>query len=235
MKIFNFIRNPFTAIILAFLVLFVSCEQYDQNFETGNSSFDYSLFETYKGKMLSINFNNKLYKQETTSELTRLELNNLILNDVNSQLNTNLDYANNFKSLDISSTENIINWSLDNNVIDEIDAEILNSFTESFSNNGLEVALTDLETRVLQSNNLSSFKVEKYEQLANTARLMENQDPGLFSQGDGCIGAIIGLIFAVVALILACPTVPMGGVTAPACYFAAVNFIRASVTVGNEC
>lgn len=62
----------------------------------------------------------------------------------------------------------------------------------------------------------------------------------LFAKGDApdavnCFLEATG-IAAGVALVLACAsTVPMGGNTAPACYWAAANFIRASIVVGIEC
>lgn len=44
MKILKKLRNPSFSFILASLVLFVSCSQY----EIRNRAFDYAVFETYK-------------------------------------------------------------------------------------------------------------------------------------------------------------------------------------------
>lgn len=235
MNILNILRKPYFAIFLASLVLFVSCEQYDTNLDINSSKFDYSLFNTYKGSMLNINLNNVTNRQNSNSEITRLELNEALLNEINLQLGTNLDYSLDFKSIEIISVESIVNWSLQNNILDNKDVEILNDFSESLLSNDVENALSDLESKVFQSTELNNFKIEKYEELANTTKLIIDDDPNFFNRQESCIGAVIGLIFAFIALVLACGTVPLGGVTAPACYFAAANFIRASITVGTEC
>ena len=116
----------------------------------------------------------------------------------------------------------------------------MNDFIDTTLSNGVEIALTNLEKNVLQNEiQLSTTKIQKYEELANTVKLINAEDPELFDnnlQRKGCIGAIIGVIFAFVALVIACgSTVPMGGTTAVACYWTAANFIRASITVGIEC
>lgn len=236
MNVLKSLRKSYVAISLASLILFVSCEQYESSQDSVDAKFDYSLFNTYKGNMLDINVLNTSRGQQ---ELSRLELNEAILNDINLQLGTNLDYSYDFKSLEITSSQEIINWGLQNELLNNKDVEILNTFINSVLSNDMETALIDLEAAVFQSEELSLFKIEKYETLANTVRLINEENPEMFNsigQQRSCFGAVIGIVFAFVALILACAaTGATGGAVAPGCYWAAANFVRASITLGVEC
>jgi len=126
MYILKSLRKPYFAIFLASLVLFVSCEQYD-DLNADDAKFDYSLFNTYKGNLLDINLLNFL----RTEDLSRLELNQAILNEVNLQLDTELDYNTNFKSLEITSAQEVMDWGVQHNLLDSKDAEILNNFMDN--------------------------------------------------------------------------------------------------------
>ncbi len=46
---FNILRNPIIAVVLASLILFASCNQYD-NEGVINKKFDYQIFEQAKGQ-----------------------------------------------------------------------------------------------------------------------------------------------------------------------------------------
>lgn len=236
MKLFKLLRKPYLAMLLAGLVLFVSCEQYQLKSDTDEAKFDYSLYYTYQGKMLSVNLKKALKVQ---NNISRLELNEAILDEINLQLGTDLDYSVDFKSMEIKSSTEVMDWGLQNNLLDDKDVTILNDFISSTVSNGIENALSGLEADVFKNMELSVSKVQKYEELANTVRLINEENPEIFDSnldGRSCLWAVIGIIFAFVALVLACPsTVPTGGLTAPACYWAAANFIRASIVLGKEC
>jgi len=148
MNILKNLRKPYLSVFLAFLILHVSCEKYDMNSKLEKTKFDYSLFNTYQGKLLSINLKNTLKKQ---AELSRLEVNDAILEEINLQLGTYLDYSTDFKSLEINTPKDITNWGLNNDILDSQDVTILNDFIDTTLSNGVEIALTDLEENVLQN------------------------------------------------------------------------------------
>ena len=188
MNILKNLRKPNLSIFLAFLVFYVSCEKYDINSKISKTKFDYSLFTTYQGKMLDIDL--KITKKNQ-AKLTRLEINDAILEEINLQLGTNLDFDNDFKSLEITTGNEITDWGLNNSILDSNDIIILNDFVDTILANGVEVALVELENNVLQNNmDLSPTKIQKYEELANTVKLINAEDPELFDnnlQSKNCI------------------------------------------------
>jgi len=164
------------------------CEKYDINSKISKTKFDYSLFTSYQGKMLDIDL--KITKKNQ-AKLTRLEINDAILEEINLQLGTNLDFDNDFKSLEITTGNEITDWGLNNSILDSNDIIILNDFVDTILANGVEVALVELENNVLQNNmDLSPTKIQKYEELANTVKLINAEDPELFDnnlQSKNCI------------------------------------------------
>lgn len=109
--------------------------------------------------MKSFNFENK-------SSLSRIEINDKILNEINNQLVSELELSKDFKELELDSFESVSNWAINNGTMDEIDIQILTYFNQSLSQLELSQAITALETDVKNSN-LSSFKVQKLQYPAN--------------------------------------------------------------------
>ena len=109
--------------------------------------------------MKSFNFDNK-------SSLSRIEINDKILNEINNQLGSELELSTDFKELELDSFESVSNWAINNGTMDEIDIQILTYFNQSLSQLELSQAITALETDVKNSN-LSSFKVQKLQYPAN--------------------------------------------------------------------
>ena len=109
--------------------------------------------------MKSFNFDNK-------SSLSRIEINDKILNEINNQLVSELELSKDFKELELDSFESVSNWAINNGTMDEIDIQILTYFNQSLSQLELSQAITALETDVKNSN-LSSFKVQKLQYPAN--------------------------------------------------------------------
>ena len=109
--------------------------------------------------MKSFNFENK-------SSLSRIEINDKILNEINNQLGSELELSTDFKELELDSFESVSNWAINNGTMDEIDIQILTDFNQSLSQLELSQAITALETDVKNSN-LSSFKVQKLQYPAN--------------------------------------------------------------------
>lgn len=225
--------------VIAGLFLFISCsgdELFKQNEieqTSENFKFDFSFFEANKGKLIDLSS----FKFSNKSSLSRLETNNLILDEINDQLGTDLNFSNGFKELELSSYENIEDYIYANNIMNETDMKILTSFQLNLKNMDLSEAISALEEDA-NDVNLSSVKMKKFEYLANIVKLLENETPGFFTsteQQKSCGGALLGLAFASAGLVIACNPPALGATVGTGCYFAAANFIRASVTVGVEC
>ena len=90
MNILNKLRKPSLSIILASLVLFVSCS----HSEIRNRAFDYAIFETYKNSPVF----DKIYERVNADSFklradSDLELKKEILNIVNSEVGTELNFS----------------------------------------------------------------------------------------------------------------------------------------------
>lgn len=232
----KYFRNPVTSIFLSLLVLFVSCngplllEENDSILE--DITFNYSIFENNKGTLLDLS------TFEDISYSSNIEFTNEVLNKINIKLGTQLDLDHNFKSLKFKSKDEIVEWGLQNKVIDNNDVIILTSLNKNLNLMDIDDALNELEFDVNSTLN----KVEKrvvFEKLANVIKLVEYEDKGIFSSSisdkASCNMAVVGLIFSFIALVLACNPAGIVITVGIACYFAGANFIRASIALGMAC
>ncbi len=238
MNILKTVRKPYVAILMASLILFVSCNgseliQHNEVESLENFKFDFSLYENNKGNLIgleSFKFNNK-------SSLSRLEINNIILDEINNQLGTDLNYGDSFKSLELTSSDNVENYFISNNLINETEKLILNDFHLNLNNLELYDAINILEEDVNNAN-LDATKKGKFEYLANVVQLIEYETSGFFSSTThqkSCLSAVIGLVFAFAGLAAGCNPAVAAATLGWGCYIAAANYIRASIIVGLEC
>jgi len=151
----KYYRNPIASIFLSLLLLFVSCNGPilldEKNLTTEDISFNYSIFENNKGNLLDLS------SFDDISYNSKIEFSNEVLNKINVQLGTELDLDHNFKSLNFKSKNEIINWELDNKVIDNNDVVILTSLNKNLNIMEIDDALNELEFEV----NSSLIKIEK--------------------------------------------------------------------------
>jgi len=235
MNIIKTLRKPYLSIFLAILIIFTSCsgdEFIDNNeLEKSQSKFDFSFFNKNQDNLIDM----KSFKLHNKSSLSRLEVNNIILTEINDQLGSELDFSTSFKELELDSFDSVSNWIYTNQSLNELDMQILIDFDTNLKVLELTDAIAILENDVNNAN-LNSFKIDKFEYLANVVKLIENETPGFFTtQQKSCWGATIGLAFAAGALALACNPPALGATVGAACYLAGANFIRASIMLGLEC
>ena len=150
-----------------------------------------------------------------------------------------MELSTKFKKLELESFESITNWSYDNGIMNKLDIQLLINLNKNLNKLGLSQAISILESDIKKSN-LTSFKIEKFQYLANLIILLENERPGFFIrnsnlQQKSCWGATIGLAFASAGLVVACNPPALGATVGTTCYLAGANFIRASITLGLEC
>lgn len=195
-------------------------------------TFNYSIFENNKGTLLDLS------TFEDISYNSNIEFTNEVINKINNKLGTHLDLDHNFKSIKFKSKNEIVEWGLQNKVIDNNDVIILTSLNKNLNVMDIDDALNKLEFDVNSTLN----EVEKsvvYEKLANIVKLVEYEDKGMFSSSisdkASCNMAIVGLIFSFIALVLACNPAGIVITVGIACYFAGANFIRASIALGMAC
>lgn len=220
--------------LLAIILITFSCtNEKETHTEIAKDQFDYTFYETNKNHMIDL----KSFNFEDRSTLSRLEINNMILDEINQQLDTSLDFDESFKSLELTSYEHIENYIITNQILEDIDLAILNEFYSDLNSHALIDAVVMLENNVILAD-LAFEKREKFEYLANVVLLIENETPGFFDstmEQRSCAGALLSLAFATAGLAAACNPPAAGATVGVGCYLAAANFVRASATVGIEC
>lgn len=222
-------------------MIFISCggndiikeNELEQNAEF--VEFYFSFFEQNKGNLIDISS----YNLDKKSPLSRLEMNNKILTEINKQLGSELEFSTDFKELELESFESVTNWAYNKGIMTKIDLTLLTDFNKNLNSLGLANAINVLESDVKNSN-LNSFKIKKFQYLVNVVKLLENENPGIFVnntnfQQRGCFGASLGLAFALSTLAGACNPATATATVGTLCYLAAANFVRASIQFGIEC
>lgn len=207
MNILNKLRKPSLSIILASLVLFVSCSQY----EIRNRAFDYAVFETYKNSPVF----DKIYERVKADSFklradSDLELKKEILNIVNSEVGTELNFSDEiFELLDYNSEE-VLGIAHNKGWISENDKTLINTFIFDYENNGFNIAIENFEDNVLDIN-LSEEEFLQKQSFANIVKLINSEinlnDRSSFSVNDwDCFFAIIAWLICIVGL-FACATI----------------------------
>lgn len=230
-------RKPYLAFFLASLILLTSCnvdELTNENETFENFKFDFSLFNENKGKLIEIEsfmLDNKYY-------LSRLELNNYILEQVNDFHNTNINFDNDLKTL--KTSEDILNWLENNSDFNQQDISILKNLKSDLISIGLDEAISALEYNILEENLLDDYKIDKYQSIVNGVKLIEYQYPGFFTSDNlenarSCSWALAKLALAAASLVVACNPASAAATVGVSCYLAAAGYIAASASVGMEC
>jgi len=136
MKIIEFLRKPYLSMVMAMLVLFVSCEQYDTIEEEKVNKFDYSLYQKYKKSLIfdeiKMAINDAKNQLEKTSK-TIVERNREVLNIVNSRMKYKLDLPDAALKLTELSSDEILYKSLENKWMTLEDVTLIKSFWDFVS------------------------------------------------------------------------------------------------------
>lgn len=235
------LRRPYFAIFLSTLMLFISCNENnlleDQN--VNDNKFNFSFYENNKGNLLALDIS-KLNSSKT-SEISRLEANNIILEEVNKKYETDIDFDEELKQL--NRPEEIFDWMIVNTDFNENDIEILTNFSENLISTDLDTAISILE-KTLSNQNLDTSKFLKYQSIVTGVKLIEYQNKGFFTIDDdsnvtrkdwGCAWALAKLALASASLVAACNPPALGATVGTGCYLAATGFVAASASVGMAC
>jgi len=218
--------------MLVLAMVFNSCsEDKDLNDESNSVKLNFDTYERLKGQLLNIN---TLSKPKNNS---RLEQNNIILNQVNDFYGTDIDFDDSLKEL--KSTEEIFNWLKMNSDFNQTDINILTSFSSNLTSISFDDATSILEEDI-SNENLDSSKIEKYHSIVNSVKLIEYQYPGFFTiestqKSWGCAWAVAKLALASAALVVGCSPPAAGASVGTSCYLAATGFVVASASVGMAC
>jgi len=120
--------------------------------------------------------------------------------------------------------------------MNQAEIDIFSEFKTNLASMELMESLNLLEQDVNNAN-LDIIKFERFQSFANTVRILDENEPGLFSAAElsSCADAMLGLVFATVGLAGGCSPPAMGASVGFFCYVAAAKYVRASVVVDKNC
>jgi len=238
MDLIRISRKPFLSLLMAFAVLFVSCEQYDQPIQKVQNKFDYTVFNIFKS---SSSFENILEQIDKTDLKNKsqsvLQKNRKILAIVNSEIGANLELPDLALELSDKNPEEMLSIALDNNWMSNRDLELTKEFNSDLKILGFNNAVKIYEEKVLNMNLTEEEFISK-NNFINTVKSMNYYQPNVFksnlvnkslkaSSWWRCAIAITCLTAAVATI--------AGCATGAGCLIATVCLVGASLAVADNC
>ncbi|MFK7747814.1 MAG: hypothetical protein AB8B65_05465 [Kordia sp.] len=228
----NFFRNKYFTIALSSLFFVFSCTTHGvETADTNARSIDYSTFQSFKSNTKNLNDLISTHQLNKNSESIS-EISQAILDEVNSELATNIAYPNTVLELPDYLGEEIIEISLANGWIEDVDVNLINSFISDLESNDFNHAMSNFENSILTLE----VSDEKFEKLNLTANLIQSayyDTPEVFDNlqksEDGwvdCAIATLALASATAGL-ASCATVVACAAAVALHYGAMTNFGRA--------
>lgn len=232
MYIFKLLRKPKFSILMASLILFVSCQQYETNIE--KQSFDNKAFETFKNNPYLENVLNSVKNTKSKSNSV-LGKNKQLLNVINTELETNLSIPDEVLSLSTNmDAEEIYSISLENGLLSQKDVELSKELVGLIEANGIEVAINKYENKIL-SLNLTDEDFAKHNLIINTIKSLNYENPAMFNNTEyqakfswwRCSLAAVAMT-AAIANMSSCATII-------ACGVATLLLVNAGYAIGDHC
>jgi hypothetical protein len=182
-------RNKYYSIFVAFTVLFYSCEIYELRTP---QSFSFEHYENFKKSNLKfldlklVDLGNKNSKSSSNPDLVIANL-NLLINQINQHFNTNLSIPDKILLgiYDNNTEEEVKSFLKQENLMSDNDIQLYENFVINSKNEGFDIAMDKFQTNIVEQN-LSPLEFNKYNDIANTLKIVDDQDPLLLkidSQG----------------------------------------------------
>ena len=212
---------------MAALMLFFSCQQYDNPIPIDSQNFDYSLFDEFKSANIQLVLTN----------INRTSINKFeaLVDLVNLNLNTDLDFPESASNLINSDSEKIFEQALNNGWVSQSEVNLTKTFISEIHRDGFDKAIANYE-EVILNRKLSDQEFSKQNKIVNILKSQNYANPNLFnpdlsdrnSLSDDeecgwckCAAAIVGLTAATAGL-SGCATIAACAL-ATALFYAAVN------------
>ena len=175
------LRKPYLSMFLAFLVLFVSCNQDETTDLMTEQSFNYSAFNEFKNAPSFGNIIKNLQKDSVKNKTgnTVLDTNKAILTYVNSELGTKLQLPDLALQLNDYTSDQILNIALENNWMTKKDVALTNSFITDIETFDLEKAIKNYEQATINMS-LTTEEFAKKNTFINMIKSIDNLQPNLF-------------------------------------------------------
>ncbi len=182
MNIFKILRKPYLSILMASLILFVSCEQYELNLS--EKAIDYSLFEEFKNTKLDLSFLPK-------GNVSNYESSVALEQEINKLFNISLNLPEEWHQSIGLPAEAFLQKGKQYGWIDAKEEQFILEFYNEIEANGSSAAISTYETKILNMN-LSQEEFDKKTFLLNATKSFEYL--GVFDnnlKSNSCLNAII--------------------------------------------
>ncbi len=179
MNIIKILRKPQLSVILASLVLFVSCSQYDTIEEQPAQSkhtFNYELYNDIISK------NKTRFDVVKKSNLTDIENDKLILKAINDEFNTDLVVPDDYFRLKNRTAEEIFDISLAKGWATNDEITIIKKFADDVESSDFKNAISNMENNILTLNP-SKKEFAKYNLLVNSLKVIKHDSAAKVDAG----------------------------------------------------
>lgn len=246
MNILKVFRHKSIALFVSFTVLFYSCEKYEV---MTPKKFSFKQFKNFKKSnidFLHINIENlkKIGNQKTVDSNIIVSNLNPIVNQINQHYNSDISIPDNILlGIHNKTSENEVKTFLkQENLMTEGEINLYEDFVINSKTLGFNTAMDSFEKEIID-NDLSISEFEKYNNMANTLQIMNDQDSEMFEIDNQnyslksnsnvwwCLLSYVLWVFSLVAWFAACA----GPQAFFFCFAASANLIRASYSVITDC
>ena len=165
-------RKSILSLFMSFLILFTSCEQYDNDI----NAFDLSAYNAYKQQFTEINFQKLVDNSRTSnSDIDAAQL----MTTLNEIFGSNIELSNEILQFPYASPEELKAIGLSNNYFNQEDIIILNKFIEDLHDKDFITSLNTFQSNVLELN-INNEKFENYNEFVNMISLIQEANIDLF-------------------------------------------------------
>jgi len=223
MKVLQLFRKPYLSIFFAFMLLFVSCKQYDIK----NEAYSFSL-EIYN-KFKNSNIKTKKFFVPDGKYLSEEDE---LLKEINDFYNTNLDIPTHILTamLEKDNVQDIGDFMIQNNLLTITEIDDLQNFALNIEEYGLDTAIKIFEITI-NASNISQETFDKYTQIVNTLKISDELYPEVFDVNKSaftCLVAYVLWVGALIGFVTGCATVFL-------CLVATASLVSATIHVVSEC
>lgn len=226
MNILKKLRKPYLSILMASLILFISCGQENLQIENKEQAFDGRSLNLAKNQLDGFNLN-------STKSSDNVK-NHQIMDYMQAQNNVSIVFSESLYELNDKTTDEKISIALQSGVLNQSDLDLIGNLELNLRNDNFENVISNFENEIINLN-LSDEKFEVFNTFVNSLKLSNSLDSTIFQSNDyakdfDCVLATIA--FAAAAVGLATLEVGSGGLATAA---VVVGYIAASAAWVRAC
>ena len=225
MDLIRIARKPYLAFFMAIVMLFMSCEQYDvpEEIQKTENKFDDTFFEQNKNNPVFDEIDTEIKKNlSKLQKQNALQRNEAIFNIVNAKTGNTINFNPILELLELSG-EQILNESLQRNLITKNEFNLTTSFLSTFREKGIDLAISNYKEAVLKMS-LNKKQFAKKNMFVNTLKFIAYKNPSLLEKTNnseflskaqgfwGCLFASVALVGATIGFV-GCTTVILCGLS----------------------